>query len=220
MKIKYLFLIFFCLCLPKGYTQNVNVQDPAAEIYLNSLSALFDPQKAFQIEFRYEVENHAEGTKVSDYGSVIIKGNNYKLRLEDGEMCYNGEKVWVYNKEAAEVYVSIPDKSNTEQTLLDPFRLLSKYKEYYKYRLKEEVNLNKNVYVAIELYPKNFETGYSILRLMTNKKTYELYSFEMQQKNGVVYRITVTEKITQVKVNDSIFTWNSADYPGVLEVEM
>jgi outer membrane lipoprotein-sorting protein len=220
MKIKYLFIIFLYLCLLQAYSQNVNVQDPAAEVYLNSLSVLFDPQKAFQIEFRYEVENHVEGTKVSDYGSVIMKGNSYKLKLEDGEMCFNGEKVWVYNKEAAEVYVSIPDKNNSEQMLLDPFRLLSKYKEYYKYRLKGEFNLDQNTYVNIELYPKNLETSYSILRLILDKKTHELYSFEMQQKNGVIYKITVTEKITQIKVNDSIFIWNSADYPGVLEVEM
>lgn len=220
MKITFSFLILYFLFLPKVYSQDVNVQDPAAEIYLNSLSALFDPQKAFQIEFKYEVENKVEGTKVSDYGSVIFKGNKYKLKLEDGETCFNGEKIWVYNKEAAEVYVSVPDKDNSEQTLLDPFRLLSKYKDYYKYRLKGETRLNQNTYVNIELYPKNLETSYSILRLMTHKKTGELYSFEMQQKNGVVYRITVTERITQVKINDSIFTWNSADYPDVLEIEM
>jgi len=221
MKPRYLFILLFSVYSFPADAQNiVDIQDPAAEPYLNSLSKLFDPEKAYQIEFRYEVESKIEGSKVSDYGSVIIKGQKYKLKLEDGEMYYNGEKIWVYNKESAEVYTSIPEKDNPEQMLLDPFRLLSMYKVYYKYRLKGEITMNQNQYINIELYPKNLETSYSILRVWINKKTRDLYSFEMQEKKGVIYKITVIERITPVNVDDSVFIWNPADHPDVLEIEM
>jgi outer membrane lipoprotein carrier protein len=214
------FLSVFSFFLP-AFSQNVvNVQDPGAEPYLNKLSKLFDPQKAFQVEFKYEVESKVEGTKVNDHGSVVIKGKKYKLNLEDGEMYYNGEKLWVYNKAAGEVYSSVPKPDNLDQMILDPFRLLSKYKEYYKYRLKDDVMIAEKQYVHIELYPKNLETSYSILRIYINKKGGELFSIELQQKDGVYYRIYISEIINSVKVEDSVFSWNASAHPDVLEVEM
>jgi outer membrane lipoprotein-sorting protein len=221
MKILLTFFLLVFSFFFSAYSQNIsNVQDPAAEPYLNSLSKLFDPQKAFQVEFKYEVESKAEGTKVNDYGSVIIKGQKYKLNLEDGEMYYNGEKLWVYNKAAGEVYSSFPKGDNIDQMILDPFRLLSKYKEYYKYRLKDDVMITEKQYVHLELYPKNLETSYSILRIYINKKNGELFSLELQQKNGVFYRIYVSEIINPIKMDDSAFSWNASAHPDVLEIEM
>jgi len=221
MKILFTSFLIYFLYFFSVYAQNIsNVQDPAAEPYLNSLSKLLDPQKTFQVEFKYEVESKAEGTKVSDYGSVIIKGQKYKLNLEDGEMYFNGEKLWIYNKAAGEVYSSFPKGDNMDQMILDPFRLLSKYKEYYKYRLKEDVKILEQQYVDVELYPKNLETSYSILKIYINKQSGDLFSLELQQKNGVYYRIYVSEIINPVKVDDSSFSWNATAHPEVLEIEM
>ena len=221
MKIQFISFLFCLLYLSPVYSQNTsNVQNPSAELYLNSLSKLLDPQKTFQVDFKYEVESKTEGSKVSDNGTVIIKGQKYKLNLEDGEMYFNGEKLWVFNKSANEVYSSIPGGDNMDQMILYPFRLLSKYKDYYKYRMKEDVKIKENLYVHLELYPINLETSYSILRIYINKKSGELYSLELQQKNGVFYRIYVSKIINPVKVNDSGFSWDASAHPDVLEIEM
>jgi len=210
-------LFNFILVFPQNIS---NVQDPAAEPYLNSLSKLFDPRNAFLVKFKYEVESKTEGSKLTDNGSVIIKGQKYKLSLEESEMFFNGEKLWVYNKTSEEVYLSIPKGENMDQMILDPFRLLSKYKEFYKYRLKDDLLIKEKLYVHLELYPANRETSYSVLRIYINKKNNQLYSLELQQKNGVYYRIYVNEIQNNVKADDLEFSWNKSLHPDVLEIEM
>jgi outer membrane lipoprotein carrier protein len=218
-------ILFTCLFLAIPFyfcasQRTANAQDPAAEPYLKNLSKLFDPDKKIQIEFRYEVDSQPDSSKTSDFGSVIIKGSKYKLKLEDGEMYYNGEKLWVYNINAAEVYSSIPKDENKEQMLIDPFRLLSRYRENYKYKLKNEATLNGKKYIYLELYPKKLETNYSILRIFLDKTNNNLYSLELQQKNGIIYKIFVNEILNPVKIDDSVFSWDAAAHPDVLEVEM
>ncbi|MCB8995213.1 MAG: outer membrane lipoprotein carrier protein LolA [Bacteroidales bacterium] len=221
MKIHYIvfFLLFFSSALAQT-NKDALVQDPAAEPFLEQISKLFDADKALQIEFKYEVESAEPPSKVSDYGSIIIKGNKYKLKTDDGEMYFNGKTLWVYNIAAKEVYSSIPSGENMDDMLLSPFRLIKDFKTYYKYRLKEDVNMNGISYTQIELYPKDLNTSYSIMRILVNKKNGVFYSFSMQQKNGVHYTIYSREIIKDLKIPESTFSWNASLYPDVLEVEM
>ncbi len=213
------FFVFF-YTLSFGQTNDAMVQDPGAEPYLEQLSKMFDPSKALQIEFKYEVETPEPPSKVSDYGSIIIKGEKYKLKTDDGEMYFDGKTLWVYNIEASEVYKSIPETESMDNMLLAPFRLIKDYRNYYKYNLRDDISIAGSAYVQIELYPKDLKTSYSIMRLLINKKTGDLYSFSMQQKNGILYTIYSREVIKDVKIAESTFTWNPSLHTDVLEVEM
>jgi outer membrane lipoprotein-sorting protein len=222
MRIFLLFVlsVFLNICSYSQTNRDELVQDPAAEPYLEQISKLFDPERALQIEFIYEVDSPDPPSKVSDYGSIIIKGDKYKLKTEDGEMYFNGQTLWVYNIAATEVYKSVPETESMDDMLLSPFRLVKDFKSYYKYRLMDEVNVSGTNYVQIELYPKELKTSYSIMRVLVNKKTGLFYSFSMQQKNGVVYTIFSREIIKDIKISESAFSWNKTIYPDVLEVEM
>ena len=196
------------------------IQDPAAEPFLEQISSLFNPGSALQLEFRYEVETPDPPSKVADNGSIIIKGDKYKLSTEDGEMYFNGKNLWVYNKSAAEVYKSVPEGESMDEMLLSPFRLIKEYRKYYKYSLKNDVTVTGTVYAQIELYPMDLQTSYSIMRVLVNRKTGAFYSFSMQQKNGVIYTIYSKDIIKNIKIPESTFSWDKAANPDVLEVTM
>jgi outer membrane lipoprotein carrier protein len=215
-----LILLFITICSRAQVADNDLIQDPAAEPYLEQISALFNASSALQIEFKYEVESPDPPSKVTDYGSIIIKGDKYKLKTDDGEMYFNGKTLWVYNKAATEVYKSIPETESMDEMLLSPFRLVKEFKKYYKYRLKDDVTVGGTLYSQIELYPKDLKTSYSIMRVLVNKKTGTFYSFSMQQKNGILYTIFSREIIKNIKIPDSTFSWDKNMYPDVLEVEM
>jgi outer membrane lipoprotein carrier protein len=218
----FLILAFITFCANSFAQSNTDalVQDPEAEPYLEEISKLFDPAKALEIEFKYDVDTPEPPSKVSDYGSIIIKGDKYKLKTDDGEMYFNGKTLWVYNTSSKEVYKSIPEAESMDDMLLAPFRLIKDYRTYYKYKIKDDVSLTGTVYAQIELYPKELKTSYSIMRVLINKKTGLFYSFAMQQKNGVVYTIYAREIIKDVKIAESTFTWDPLLHPDVLEVEM
>lgn len=198
----------------------IAVQDPLAEPALDQLAATFSSENAYHIEFRYEIESRADNYKTEDYGSVIVKGNKYKLKTEDAEVIYNGTKMWTYSPENMEVYVSTPDSGNMDQMLLAPFILLSHYKEFFKYRFQGERKINSKLYSDIELYPIDLDCNFSILRIQTDKATGKLYSFVLQQKNGVFYTVYINEMISNVKISNGTFEWKKELYPDVLVIEL
>ena len=213
-------LSIFTFNLYSQPSANQLVQDPEAEIYLDKLADIFNGKNALQLEFKYEIVSKIENSKVSDFGSIIIKAEKYKLKTEDTEIYFNGSKLWSYLINGSEVYVTDSDPENIDQLLTDPFRLIGNYKKYYKYRLKAEKNLEGRKYAVVELYPKEQNTEYSILRILINKTDMMPYSFSMQQKNGYDVNITINEVIRNINIADSAFEWDSALHPDVSIIEM
>ncbi len=196
------------------------IQDPVAETYLNELAKQFSSGKAFQVEFKYEFHNKAEDSRVSDYGSVIIKDDAYKLKTEDAEVYFDGKKMWSYNLPAGEVYLSEPDIENIDHLMIAPFKLTENYSDHFKYRRKDEVNINGINYLVIDLYPKERNTNYSIVRLILDKKTQKPFKFVIQQKNGIDLIINILDIIENINVPDSTFKWDESTHEDVLLIEM
>ena len=220
---KFIFLFTCCLSiLFPAYTQDIspNIQDPAAEPMLDRLATLFSTNEAYQVEFRYEVESLTEKYKVEDYGSVIFKGQKYKLKTDEGDVFFNGTSMWTYSPVNEEVYLSKPDPENMDQLLTVPFTLLNNYRKYFKYKLKEEVKTGGKTFHEIDLYPASLESSYSILRVQIEKASGRLHSFTLHQKNGILFRIFINEIIPNVKITDNTFSWNKEENPDVLVIEL
>ena len=196
------------------------LQDPAAEPVLDKVSTTLSSDRAYNIEFRYEIESAAEQYKVEDFGSIIIKGQKYKLKTDDGEVFYNGKRMWTYSHVNEEVYVSTPDTGNLDQMFTAPFILLNNYKQYFKYRLREDVRSGNRILYEVDLYPLSLETSFSIIKVRVDKTSGRLHSFIVQQKNGISVRILITEIITNINISDSAFNWNKEQYPDVLMIEL
>lgn len=220
---KIFLLLVFSAFITSTYGQNepdATMQDVNAEPYLGQISQFFNPAKAIQIEFKYEITTPEPPSKLTDHGSILIKGDKYKLKIEEGEIYFNGKNLWVYNENAKEVYKSIPDTENMDNMILAPFRMIKDYKAYYKYRLKEDLQISGTLYAQVELYPIDLHTSFAKMRILINKKTGKFFSFSMQQKSGILYTIYTEEIITDVKINDNAFSWDKTLFPDVLEVEM
>ncbi len=196
-----------------------SMQDPSAEIYLNKIAVEYSGKTPLQIEFRYEIYSGREDASVSDYGSLIIKDSNYKLKTEDTEVFFNGEKMWTYLRANEEVYQSTPEPGSVDPMMSNPFSLLSNYREYYKYQNKGETEFEGKKLTEIDLYPKELNTNYSILRLRIGKDGI-LHSLTMKQKDGINITVTINELIRNITVSDATFEWDESKHPDVLVIEM
>lgn len=219
---KTLFSIILLLSIATGsFSQDtIQSQDPAAEPYLDNIAEQFRTEEPYQVEFRYEIYSAMHDARVSDYGSIIVKGNKYKLKTEDTRVFYNGKYLWVYNPEAEEVYKSEPIEGDPDQMLADPFRLLGNYKKYYKYMFKGEQNIVGNIYFQIDLYPDNLDAGYSILRILCTEGGKDIHSIILKQKNGTEITAYINEIIRNINIPESTFSWNKEAHPDVLLIEM
>ncbi len=213
-------LPFFSFTISAQDTDTAMVRDPAAVPYLENVAELLSGNSAFQVEFKYEIVSNADNSRVSDYGSVIVKDKKYKLKTEDTEVYYNGDKLWSFNIPAGEVYVSRPDSGNSDETLTDPFRLIANYNTYYKYRYNGEKTIDGKKYSEIDLYPINLNTGYSFLRLLVYNEGNNIYSITIRQKNGIDIRIFITDVIRNISISDKTFVWDEAAHPDILVIEM
>jgi outer membrane lipoprotein-sorting protein len=198
----------------------IPTQDPAAVPYLENISENFQAEEAYQVEFRYEIYSAMHDARVSDYGSIIVDENKYKLKTEDTEVYYNGEYLWVHNIEAGEVYKSVPVEGDPDQMLSDPFRLLGNYQKYYKYLFKGEKTIAGNVFFQIDLYPEDLNAGYSTLRIFCTEGGNEVHSIVLKQKNGTEITAFINEIIKDIKIPESTFSWNAEENPDVLLIEM
>lgn len=204
-----------------AYSQGeIKSQDPLAEPYLENIAKNFRTDQAYQAEFRYEIYSSVEDARVGDYGSIIVKKNMYKLRTEDTEVLFNGQNLWVYNRESAEVYKSTPLEGDMDQMLADPFRLLGNYREYYKYHFKGEKKIEGLSYSEIDLYPIDLEAGYSILRIVCRNNGENIYSISLKQKNGTEITAFITDIIHNLSISDTLFSWDERANPDVLVIEM
>jgi len=215
-------IVFLLILQANGMGQDETelVSDPQARPYLEKLSERFSMDNAFQVEFRYVIHSTMEDTRVTDYGSIIIKKDQYKLKTDDAEIYYDGTQLWSYNTQAGEVYLSEPSEENVDQLLADPFRLLAAYEEYFKFRLREETTISEENYQVIDLYPKNRNLNYSILRLRINGNGSELHSLLVKQKNGIDIEIFINELITNLKVPDATFVWDKEAHPDIPVIEL
>lgn len=196
------------------------VQDKNAEPMLEKIARDFSKDKAYQVEFKYTIYSAAEDATVSDFGSVIIKGNKYKLKTDDSEVYFDGKHLWTYSILNEEVYKSEPAEGSSDQALADPFKLLSDYKSYYKYLLKGESLFDGKRLNETELYPFELESEYSMIELYTEPGDHKLHAMVLKQKNGIELRIYVKDIIRNLHIDDSVFIWNETDNPDILLIEM
>jgi len=196
-----------------------NIQDPQAEPYLETISKKFRTDSPYQVEFKYEIYSLMEDAKVSDYGRIIIQAEKYKLKTEDTEVYFNGQTLWSYNITNEEVYQSEPSENSGDRIFSDPFRLLANYKEFFKYKFAGEKNVDGKILYEINLYPKDLETPYSVIKLLTTSNK-NLYSINIKQKNGIDLNIFITDLILDIKIPESVFSWDEASHKNVMLIEM
>lgn len=215
-----LVLLFPSFLLTAQDKPEAETQDPLAEPWLEKLAVQFTGNQAIQIEFKYEVLSLIDKSSVSDFGSVILKGNKYKLKTDDAIVMFNGTKLWSYNTATEEVYLSTPSGEEMDQLLADPFRMISQYKKLFKYRYKGEIRLGGRILQEIDLYPKEINGNYSILRVWYDPSVNKPYSILLKQKNGYDLTIFINEIIPNLKISETAFEWSESEFPNAILIEL
>src|SRR3954465_4252180 len=94
---------FAVLSLNAQTDKNPTTNDPAAKKILDAVSTKFRTYKSPQASFTYRVENAQGKALSSKKGSVIMKGNKYRVNMDGLEIYSDGKTTWSYDKSANEV---------------------------------------------------------------------------------------------------------------------
>ena len=215
MKKLYAFFLIASVSLSAtAQTQN----DPEAKKILDAVSTKFKTYKSPQATFTYKVEN-AQGKALSTKkGTVTMKGNKYKVKMDGMEIISDGKTVWNYDKAANEVRINNVDASGSAMT---PQKLLTNfYDKDFLYKLNGEKKEGKKQVQEIELTPTDKTRPFHKVYLMVDKNAKSLYSAKFLEKSGGRYSYTITDMKSSASVSDKDFTFDKSKYPGVEVVDL
>lgn len=215
---KYFILIITILSFNLfSFSQIKLSKDPKAKKILDAVSKKIESQNTIRIKFNYEIENKQNQHKETHKGYAFIKGDSYKIIIPEVEIFSDSENVWTYMKESNEITITKPD--TTEQSIYNPTKLFSIYKDGYKYLLIGEEIIDKKRYKVIDLFPeKTHDSQYSKIRLKINSSKFEIYAIETYGKSGLNSYLTITSTDYNVKVTDTLFRFDKNRYHEDIEI--
>jgi outer membrane lipoprotein-sorting protein len=196
-------------------TNTLSQNDPKAVAILDKFSSTASSAPSVSMKFLLITVDQVENTKDTLAGSVILCKESYKLDLPDNIIWFNGETSWSYLPAEQEVTITKPNKKeNSFQS--QPSLIFSMYKKGYKIRMLEE----KEDSYTIDLYPIDIKNDIIRVRIVLDKPSLVLKSFEYKKRDGISLNLLVNEyNLKEIPAQD-IFTFPQGKYKDADMVDM
>ncbi|MFN5224821.1 MAG: LolA family protein [Bacteroidota bacterium] len=192
-------------------------KDPKAQAILKEVSAKFKATKSLSASFK--VTTLDQKTKKSDSrsGSIVLKGNKYKLMLAGQEIYCDGKSAWTYLKEANEVQISgADDKTNG----ISPTNIFTIYEKGFSSKYIGETKVDNVAVHHIELVPDDAKKPYFKIQVYINKTDKIITSAKIFEKNGTHITYSVEKIKLNVDAPDNVFAFDKSKYPGIEVVDL
>lgn len=208
-------LFFAALLLVAGTAQAQ--YDPKALEILEAMSKKYKAITAFEANLTSGLSNESEGVSEEFKGKITVKGDKFRLVLDDQEVINNGTTVWTYLPSAKEVNIDNFDPSSDE---VNPTKIFDMYKKGFKYLYLADKTEGGVLCEEVDLVPEKKDAQYFKIKMMISKKDKSIQSWTMFDRSGNRYKYTITKFVPNVKVDDSFFTFDVKKYPGVEVIDL
>ncbi len=187
-----------------GFTQT----DKKASAILDEVSVKTKSFKTIRIDFTYAMDNVKEKIHDKFKGTLLSKGDKYKLTAAGQDVISDGKIVWTYLKDANEVQVN---NISTDDDSFTPTKLLSGYGKDFKSKFIEEKGNDQ----IIELYPLKKGKSFTKVQLTIDKNKKQISKFVIYDRSGSTFSYIVDKFISDQAIGDTVFSFNKAEHPGV-----
>ena len=195
-------------------------QDEYAKTILDAMSEKYRAMSSYKVNFTYRLQNQVEGVDEEFTGEITVKGEKYRLVLNEQEIFNDGKTIWTYIPEAREVNVDnyLPDEGD-----LSPSNIYTAYRKGYRYRFVEEAKKNNLVLNVVELQPDNpKDPNKTFQRVVLNisKADNLIDNWQMFDRMGNVFTYYINTFAPNVRATDDMFVFDPSKYPGVEVIDM
>lgn len=193
-------------------------KDPKAESSLNAMSERYKTFKSFQADFTYTIESAQEKIRDVQEGSIMVKGEKFKLKIGEQEIYNNMNTVWTFLKGENEVTITDYDPDGGDIT---PAEVYTMYKKGFKYLFADDApDADTRLNDVIDLIPEDKNLNYFKVRLVIDKKTKDLKSWKIFEKNGRRFLYNIVKFVPNIVAKDTDFTFDKAKYPKVTVIDL
>ncbi|MEA3478769.1 MAG: outer membrane lipoprotein carrier protein LolA [Bacteroidota bacterium] len=206
----------FIILLSTLMTLWVMGQSKKANQIIDNVSKKANSYESFKVDFTFEIANPDTDDKESNKGTLLVKGDKYRLYIAGQLVICDGETIWTYLEDAEEVQINALEE---DEDAITPSNIFTFYDENYKARfIKEDIQNGKTIQI-VELKP-NEDRNYSKVDLFIDKEETQLSKIIIFDKNGGTITYIIDEFQSNLPVDDTEFLFNEADYPNVEVIDM
>lgn len=214
MKKTLIFLIcLFCIHISFAQKQIVNgvVIDKQAEKIIEAVSKKITTDSPILIAYTMTIK---AGNKTLDTqkGTLLSNGAKFQLKAQGFEDYCDGNNLWHYVKETAEVELSTIDQTNN---IFNFPNVIKTYSKDFRPKLIREEEIN----YVIDLVPKK-STNVSKIRIVSNKSTNRIKSMTIYVREGNTYVINFTSYKANQQVKATDFAFPTQTYPNAEIIDL
>jgi outer membrane lipoprotein carrier protein len=209
--------LFFCIAFLSVVQFSFAQYDAQALATLEAMSKKYKAYTSFEANITSTMTNEVEGIKEEFKGKITVKGDKYRLVMDDQEIINNGTTVWTYLPAAKEVNIDNYDASSED---INPSKIYEIYKKGFKYLLVGEHTEAGVVVEEIDLVPEKKDAQFFKIKMLITKKDRTIQSWTMHDKTGNKYKYTISKFSPNVAVADTFFAFDTKKHPGVEVIDL
>ena len=189
-----------------------------AKDILDKVAAKTKGYSAIRADFSFTMENLQANIAESNNGTIIIKGNKYKVDMMDVETYFDGTTLWTYMPDANEVNIS--DASMMEDDMLDPATIFTIYEKDFKYLHVGEETINGKKVDVIDLFPDKRDKPFSRIKLYIYKDNLQFAKISQIGKDGNNFIIDIKKMDVNASFEDSFFRFDASKHQGIEVIDL
>lgn len=187
-----------------------------AEEILREVTEKTKSYTSIKIDFTYSMDNPGAKIHESEKGSLLVKGEKYRLNIAGQIVISDGSTIWTYLPDANEVQVNSVEE---DENAITPTKMLTSWSENYKAKLVDEQKKGTNTYYIIDLKPMENKT-YTNVELTIDKLLKRIVKMAVQDNNGNTFSYVVDNFKPNILIDPSDFTFNPSEHLGVDVIDM
>ena len=174
-------------------------------------------QKNNASKFNFKLEIKSEDINEIQNGYALIEKEKFYYKTEEREVICDGINVWTYLPEDNECYIDLlEDLDNT----LNPSEIFTMWKEGFKYMYVKKILVNNQTIHKIKMFPSRPDKSNFHTIIMDINESLKLISeASVKTKDGVTIKTTITELISNPKINVKQFSWDENSHPNIDEID-
>lgn len=149
-------------------------------------------------------------------GTLLLKGNQFYLNSGGIQSWFDGKTQWSYLESSEEVNVSNPTPE--ELQTINPYALLSIYKNGYNYKYAGTKSCNGKQGFEVILTPENKQDITSITLFVS--QTYQPLYIKVEQNNKSANEIIVTSYQTNQPLDNATFKFDKKKFPNAEVIDL
>ncbi|MDD4609577.1 MAG: outer membrane lipoprotein carrier protein LolA [Bacteroidaceae bacterium] len=204
--------LLFLLFLSIGCT----AQDRADGL-LQKCILLLEKSTGIQAKFTSTLR-FSSGEENSSSGEIYLKKERFKIVTPRSISWFDGTTLWSYVSLNEEVTISEP--TTEELNEMNPYALISNYKQKYTAHYQGEEVLHQEKTYCIKLVPQDMESDFSSIKVYLTVKDLQPLSITSRLKNGDNGTISIDTFHATEKLSNAFFHFPTKEYPTAELIDM